>query len=282
MISPKTPQTSSSLDEISIDYSKLFPVITGMLIVLGISRLMLYYGYFGIRILSFLEFGEIITSFLDIILTIITSSLFAWILLNIYSRKNKLKSKLPIAPSDKQNKEQYEAYLHEKQNYLKEKKKLVRKYLFLAIASFLLLLVCIIMSLGNYKMIIIVAIVFAVVFTLTFLFTIIYFKQKTKLIKDLCQIAIVFAMAEGFIIYITTSEYYRTKYDKKHIGTKITFNNEIQFKDSSHLFTSDSLNFYIGKTNNYIFIHHTKEDITSVYPMSTVMQIDFANPSSKK
>ena len=43
-----------------------------------------------------------------------------------------------------------------------------------------------------------------------------------------------------------------------------------EFKVNGQLIISDSVNYMIGKTNNYVFYYHSKEQRTSVYPVEKV------------
>src|SRR5688572_22936951 len=55
------------------------PYVGSFIIFLGVTRLIFYYSSFGINIVSFLEFSEIITSFLDIIVIASIFIIFSFI-----------------------------------------------------------------------------------------------------------------------------------------------------------------------------------------------------------
>lgn len=59
-----------------ISFGKLLPYLGSFIIFLGITRLIFYYECFGVHITSYLEFSEIITSFLDIIVIVVTLFIF--------------------------------------------------------------------------------------------------------------------------------------------------------------------------------------------------------------
>jgi len=54
--------------------------------------------------------------------------------------------------------------------------------------------------------------------------------------------------------------------EKNTYGVKVLMDNE-------QLVVSDSTNYYIGKTQNYLFIYHEKSKTTDIIPMSRVKQI---------
>lgn len=61
---------------------------------------------------------------------------------------------------------------------------------------------------------------------------------------------------------------YYVKSGKRFCNVKIYYKNQQPF-------TSDSLNYYIGNTHNYLFIYHQKDDITTVEKMDEVKVIEF-------
>lgn len=54
--------------------SQILPYLGSYVVFLGVSRLLYYYESFGITITNYLEFSEILTSFLDIIVILIIQS----------------------------------------------------------------------------------------------------------------------------------------------------------------------------------------------------------------
>lgn len=83
-----------------------------------------------------------------------------------------------------------------------------------------------------------------------------------------------FGLTPIFII-ISLTTYYLTKfktYDVKNFGKN--FGVVIYF-DNGKVHKSDSVNYYIGNTKNYVFIHHKKENNTDVFKMENVKQITY-------
>lgn len=54
-------------DTKNIPFNKLLPYLGSFMIFLGMVRLLLYYGSFGVRITNYLDLSEIITSFFGIL-----------------------------------------------------------------------------------------------------------------------------------------------------------------------------------------------------------------------
>ncbi len=71
-----------------------------------------------------------------------------------------------------------------------------------------------------------------------------------------------------FTIYSTHEEVKSVEERKANIGTRITFNDNT-------LLVCDSFNYYIGKTRNFLFIHHQKDKTTDAVPMDRIKQITF-------
>lgn len=71
------------------------------------------------------------------------------------------------------------------------------------------------------------------------------------------------------VVIWTTIEVQRVKYEKRYINTEIEFS-DLKFK-------SDSMKFYIGHTNNYIFMHDLNTNQTTIRFMRDVRQLRFGN-----
>jgi hypothetical protein len=62
---PRLPAKSIDVNKSNDDISSLTVYVAPLLILFGVTKLILYYSYFNISIVSFLEFSEILTSFLS-------------------------------------------------------------------------------------------------------------------------------------------------------------------------------------------------------------------------
>lgn len=237
-------------------YTLLLPYIGPLLILLGVSRLVFFYMFFGVEIVRFLEFTEILTSFLDVV--VLGSCVFLAILTS-------------AVPSIMHNRPYFDVFI-DKEN-TKE----------------------------NYKTGIGTAVIIMVVFLLnvfltrnnsytwyyryysTFLFIgltlmgtayFIYWHKdinpgRNFFIKITALITVVLLM----IMYNNYIKFTDIKYGKR--------NKAIQVIIDSGTVKTDNFNYYIGNTRNYVFIHHEKDNITSVIPMSRVKEINFVYDSTR-
>ena len=66
---------------------------------------------------------------------------------------------------------------------------------------------------------------------------------------------------------ISDEEIYEAiKESKKYLGTS--------FKIENNIIISDSTNYYIGKTKNYIFYYQEENKSTKVYPIKDIKEIE--------
>ena len=266
-MSQNPPPNALNNEAKAIDYSKFIPFATAGLIFLGVSKLLIFYSLFGINILPFLDFSEIVTSFLDGIISLTVGSVLFCLLFFGSTYNYKLEQ-------DKVKKDLIEKTEEDDAVFLSKKLKYLRKRLFIFRAYGIISIIALILCYRNWKMVLITIVVITLVSFLAFFILGIYNKQTPKLIKDVSLIALILIGSEIGIILSTIYEYRLIKHDKKYFGTRIDLNKESIIKDSTHILLSDSSNFYIGQTNKYIFIHHMKDDRTSVYPISSVLKFD--------
>jgi hypothetical protein len=257
----------STVETKEFDYTKLIPFATAGLIFLGVSKLLFYYSFFNISIISFLDFGEIITSFLNTVLVMaISIILTVGFFMGIIARK---KREELSNPSNKEIKNQNNRHSYRRPRQI----------------SIIVLLLSTIILIPLYRydwnLILPIVIWLLISFLSANYFIPICRSSTSKFVRDLSLIINILIVAESFTLFIAIQDYRNVKYDKRFLGTRIVFNNETFLKDSSHILVSDSSLFYIGKTNSYIFIHNMKEEVTSVYPMSNVLQIDLKHNSTK-
>lgn len=72
-----------------------------------------------------------------------------------------------------------------------------------------------------------------------------------------------------FTLFIGYLSYHKAKMVRQN---KVTFGVTIILDDNSQLF-SDSSNYYIGKTDNYVFFYHEKTRSTDIFPVSRIKQL---------
>lgn len=259
--------TPPAIEKNAFDYTKLIPFATAGLILLGISKLIFFYSFFNIYILSYLEFSEIITSFLDVVTMFTMIGAATWV--HFFLIKSDQKTLVDTPSIDEPSKEAFR----------KELKKIkIRKYISLAG-----LFVCVIalMITLNFKPFIIFSVIVGIAWLIFHFVDKLHVRHPSKMIKDFCIITKILIISETTIIFLAFMQYKSIYDDKKYLQATIVFKNEITFKDSSHVFISDRQNICMGQTKNYIFIHHKKDGVTSIYPRECVLKIDIQRDGSR-
>lgn len=230
--------------------TSLIPLAFPLLIFLGVSRLYFYYITFHINIISFLDFGEIITSFLDI--TII--SLF---LLSIMFGTLVISSFLIVKGSSK-------------------KKNFYNLWIILASSVIVPYILLKIDSSGTA-----ITLVFIFFFLFSFLFVRIYTlkdddERLTSVSKPMLLIVTYIWLGLLFLFFTSKNDANSVIKSKKYFGVVISY------KDTTtNPLISDSNNYFIGKTSNYIFIYNQKTDRTKAQKMESVESIEFPKPGIK-
>jgi hypothetical protein len=257
-MSSNTNPNSSPNESKTIDYAKLIPFASAGLVLLGVSKLIYYYTFFAINVLSYLDLGEIITLFLDdIVENLLTMAIELIIFLEIILPPLKIRDKKDIKNISK------------------------RQLIITIIAGVIAIGGLVNMAFTDNKIFRIVPFLIIAIVLMGGFFLHYYKKFESRLIKDLCILTFIVLASEGMIYFFSVMKYLAVKDKHLYSGTRVVFNNEILLKDSTHVLISDSSNYYIGKTKNYIFVYHTKPGATSVYPMSNIVQIDFSGDSIK-
>lgn len=256
---------NNSSNEIRI--SQYFTYVGPFIIFLGMIRLMCFYNAFGISITNYLDFSEVITSFFDILAFIVVG--FVATSLNYFLTMNK-------EGIDLANKNRREL-LEEKSTwriwvlYVKYLKSL----LFLSIT---IIVGCFIghhffIEVTYFNIFVISLILFAIII---FLIMSIEIERKHSHFESsihrrrFISVVLYSFLLIGAVSYYSLYQALCIKKYKSTIGTIVILDN-----DKSII--SDSTNYYIGNTRNYLFIHHEKQNITDVIPISRVKQITVTN-----
>jgi len=246
--------------------SLLFPLFTGFLIFLGILKLTIYYSAFNISINDYLEFSEIITAFLDDL--IIYGIFFTLgLIINFFAGIDKQEIKKTNQFHTKFIEEdiffvRVWSFLKMNIPYLVMINGIAIVFLFTVIfqnLSFTKLWLCLI---SFYIILILQFIVLEIRRT----YIIIYGKADHVLFFNIILFVSIFTT---LIIFYSYYDIIMVKTDKKYFGT------ELLLEDTRII--SDSTNYYIGKTNNYLFYYKENEKKTIVYPMSRIKKITFKN-----
>lgn len=248
----------------SNNYLKLLPYFGSVIIFFGVLRLICYYDYFGVNIVRFLQFSEIITSFFDTLYILIFLIIFSLIQNFLLENKNEVVQRNTL-----------------KNEILNEPKFLVRFKLYFALHGtiwfqmFGLLIIYSIISIFRGFNVYDVLKAFGL-FASFFLCAVVMSELEAKHHRlDSTQHERTFYTTIGlFVIFMAIligmsyDEASQVAKQKKYFGTSVKFNNDSTF-------VSDSMNYYIGNTQNYLFIHHQNENSTEVLPMAEIKRILF-------
>ena len=237
------------------------------LIFLGMVRLITFYNSFGVPITSYLDLSEIITSFFDIIILVVIIFLYSSIQNFLANSKE---------DADKVNKKR-QAVLNEVNSF--KICLLYVKYLnSLIIYGFLFITGCIV---AHYYFnwisafaIFILAGVF--IFLLVFIIVQVEIERKHIQFNSTANRKRIILFMLYFLVFTIGVVQYSSFQASQIKNTKSTFGVSITL-DNDNIFVSDSSNYFIGKTQNYVFIYHEKESKTDIIPMSRIKQITIKN-----
>ena len=255
-----------------LTYLQLLPFSGAFLIVLGVSRLFSYYSVFEFNVGPYLEFGEILTSFLDtaIILIFALFSMF----LNTFLWSNKETDE----HTSKRKKIQTE------ENPLKRLAQYSLFYLpSLFWGLFNLTIFNILSKLfdNSYKWSDVWTSYLVSVVLLLFLIFLNEIERKhnhfnsSPAIRLWINIFIFGIIAIGIVSYRGYKEGKALKDKKIFVGTIIELENNTKIR-------SDSSTYYIGSTKNYIYMYHERDSVIDVIPMSRVKTISLKHLNSEK
>lgn len=262
-----TDTAETSNKEATTRITQYLGYVGPLIIFLGMARLMSFYGAFGISIISYLEFSEIITSFFDILFFVVL--IFACTSINNFLTRNKN----DIEEADKRRQE----LLTEADPW-----KLLRLYFnylgILIISGLVVTIGCCVSHFlfnGITSLTLLIAIT---IFIFFIIFTIVSIEIDRKHIHFQSSISrrwyiFLTLYCLTLIMGVTYYSSYQAnliKNDKSTFGVSIIL-------DNNQKIISDSTNYYIGKTQNYLFIYHEALKTTDVFPMSRVKQMTMPN-----
>lgn len=229
---------------------KLTPLAGALLIFLGVLKLIFYYSYFDIQIINYLEFQEIITSFLGdiniIIIFGITMTLITLFALNMLSRSTK------THVDDILEKILHFISLHK------------LKYFLLFLVIILIISTLLYLKEIKYNYFLIYLLTYCTAQMLTFLFL---SKEKDGEIdiSNFYVILIVGISLSMSIFLFAQKEIQESVYNKNEVIIKTT-NDTIQCNNKSR-------NVFIGKTSKYVFIKI--KNATVVIPSEEILRYEF-------
>ncbi len=260
MISEKSESIKS---EQTFNISHYLQYIGSFIIYLGVTRLIFFYGSFNISIVNFLDFSEIITSFLDMI--VFSSLLILMTLFQIisFSSKNIFDDKKEIKFKLHNEKRPFKWFILNCMLY--------RELLFV---GFTILLLPIILYINTkdtyyYDWIISIMVLTIILFGASISLDQVHRENSSSAINRMrSKLLLYIIIFTGVVVHSASIEASRIKESKITYGVSLTFDND-------DTFVSDSSSYFIGKTLNYIFIHNEITNTTEAIPMSRVKSINF-------
>lgn len=244
---------------------QFLPYIGSLLILFGIFRLIVYYQGFGINIINFLDFSEILTSFLDIIVFSIIFIVAALIQVQLYPVGQQL--------SEFNSRNIWDKIL-KTEDFLK-RFVLYIKYAWPQMTALILVFfvqyIYGLFSLAQNDLKITALVIIGSIFYIFIKLEYSYKKQKFEQSKN--RIFFNFAVLHFAIVIIMLLFY--SIWEIKHVKRDLAYKNvKIEFTDGQKILSNDTI-YYIGNTKNFAFIFNAKQNTTQVRAVSDIKSISF-------
>ncbi|MDR6562859.1 MULTISPECIES: hypothetical protein [unclassified Arcicella] len=231
---------------------KLTPLAGTLLIFCGVLKLIFFYSHFNIRIVDYLEFQEIVTSFLGdiniIIVFGITMILITVITLNLLGKK----AKLPVDELI----EQVLVFLYPKRF----------KYFFGFLVAILITMCLVSLDVMEYNYFVVYLLIFFSIQMLTYLFL---YKEESGDVN--------ISNFYGLLllgITLSISLYLLAQHDIQKIENNLSKTTIILDRGAIH-FNAQTKNLYIGKTSKFVFVRMDSLQSTIVIPVEEVKRYEF-------
>lgn len=233
---------------------KISSLSGALLIFCGVLKLIIYYSAFNIRIVEFLSFSEIVTSFLDdinvLIIFCVAFTLQSIPTINFLHER----TKSPLTVIEWFDIVMLQIYPHK-----------IKYVIFFAT---LIAIGIILISLGiiawNYW--IIYVMVFCIIQALTFLLIVRTPEWKIDLSGLNAGLILCIALISA-IVLLAERDIQATKLNK--------YSAVIKASDSIYVCNESTANIYVGKTDNFLFIHSKKDRSSICIPTSEIKLIQF-------
>ncbi len=243
------------------DYKFYIPYLGTLIILLGATKLTIYYSLFGINISSYLEFSEILTLFLSDLLFFIAIIFLQYLWIFLTQPKKEL--------------DNISQKLH---NALTENN-LLKRILAYAINGINLMLLISLWIIGIPFWLWLSELSFLtylhflyILFGVLALDTLIYetrrqwfvkFNEYPKIIYT--NLARLFIVLLGLTISSAYQDYEAVKTNKKYLGTTLNLTDKEIISDSTY--------YYIGKTRNFVFFHDQNEQTNDIFPIREIKKL---------
>lgn len=231
---------------------KYSPIITGILIFSGFLKLYIYYNFFSIDIINYLDFSEILTSFLDDIVLLFTIVILVIIIVLFPTLF--LKSKfMKLIKSEKGD-----VAARSLKRYTYHNK----------LSVFILILVSIIIIGGSILIFFKVSELFGLVLGVLYLFNLICSVSIIKTGRTLEDLGLLLVVS--IILFLATC--LKTYKEFNDVKLRECKNYTIYTNDGIHYILKEN-DYIIGKTKNYLFFSLNKE--TLIIPEREIKKIKY-------
>jgi hypothetical protein len=252
----------------SVLSEKYIQFIGPLIIFLGVIRLQTYYGEFGINILQFMELGEALTSFLDFIIFIVI-----YFLTHLMS-SFLLEDKPDTFYSDRFQKSLYAGSFFKRfKYYLFDVAQIVFQFGFTIIALYIMSYFTDDKIPRNY--IYYTLLIALGVIIIAIIHNEIAFKnhalERSKEKQSFVYLTFFSLLIIGLVLLKSYMQANAVKDNNTFKGVIV------ELTDYSSICSNETL-YYIGKTNNYVFVHNEIDKKTEAIPVSRVTTITFPSP----
>lgn len=237
-----------------LEFMKFFPVY---MIFIGTLRLIIYYSAFNVSIINYIEFSEFLLSFFNSFTLLVIMVILLILLIGLWGNDIGL-----------ENNSVYQSYFNEtfKIRFKRDLKS----------ASFIVsifLIFWVIVSIIFFKTSIYRAIYALYLPLLSFIFFIYreirvanFKANNTDFPSTYINITIILIIATTTVIHDVLLDIDKVKFQHKYYNSKITLDDSI--------IVSDSIQTYIGKTNDFIYVFNSSSNSSRVIPVTRVKEIE--------
>lgn len=231
------------------------PLITGIIIILGILKYVIFYKFFYIPITEYLQLSEILLLITDDIIYIV---LFFGLPRLLGHFEELVNNEKDIVSNSSDKKINYNNRVKEFRNN--------RKIIIVFLSICLIVIIALAFkgnrfdkSLAFYGSICIVAIIFCICWEMSLLRQNVRYELRLYLYFSMLSICILL-----IVCFRAVTEAERV-YSGEYKGTTIV--------TSDSIYVSDSFHFYIGRTSQYKFIYNKTEKSSTIFPNSEIKRM---------
>lgn len=244
------------------------PIIGSFLIFLGVLRLVIFYAHFGIEIVNFLEFTEILTSFLDILAITILVMILS-IIQSLFLEDKKTQEK----------KDKLRDQIFKERSFLKRLLKYCKLSMDFFIISIILTILNFIVYYYQEKNLEALFYLPLIILSLPTLLLLFYeFEIKIRKQSETGKKNYRLIYFGSLISLATIGQGKYQAHNIEHGGAHIGY--QVILEDDTKL-VSDHQNYYVGKTNGYLFFYHEIERKTDIIPITRVKEIQVTKTKNK-